>query len=103
VRAGIDWVIVGGESGSGARSCGVDWIRDIVKQCSSAGVACFVKQLGAAYVDALNAVGGAQTPAVPEYGPIARLRDRKGGDMSEWPADLRVRQFPAAREPGALQ
>jgi hypothetical protein len=26
-----------------------------------------------------------------------RLRDRKGGDMAEWPADLRVREFPAAR------
>jgi hypothetical protein len=26
-----------------------------------------------------------------------RIKDRKGGDMSEWPEDLRVRQFPEAR------
>ncbi len=43
----LDWVIVGGESGPGARSCDVEWVRSLVKQCKDAGVACFVKQLGA--------------------------------------------------------
>lgn len=41
---GIHWVIVGGESGPGARPCDVAWIRGIVKQCRAAGVPCFVKQ-----------------------------------------------------------
>lgn len=40
----VDWVIVGGESGPGARPCNVAWIRDIVGQCKAAGVATFVKQ-----------------------------------------------------------
>jgi protein gp37 len=40
----LDWVIVGGESGPGARPCNVEWIRSIVEQCKAAGVACFVKQ-----------------------------------------------------------
>ena len=26
-----------------------------------------------------------------------RLRDHKGGDMAEWPADLRVREYPTVR------
>ena len=40
----IDWVIVGGESGPGARPCDVAWIRDVVRQCREAGVAVFLKQ-----------------------------------------------------------
>lgn len=77
---GIHWVIVGGESGPGARPCNVQWIRDIVRQCRLDGVPAFVKQLG----------------ALPYFthGRYSDLRDRKGGDPSEWPADLRVREFP---------
>ncbi len=41
---GIGWVIVGGESGPGARPCDVGWIRSIVEQCKAAGVPLFVKQ-----------------------------------------------------------
>ena len=43
---GIDWVIVGGESGSRARLCKVEWIRAIVEQCDRAGTPVFVKQPG---------------------------------------------------------
>lgn len=42
----VDWVIVGGESGPGHRLMELAWARSIVEQCRSAGVACFVKQLG---------------------------------------------------------
>lgn len=42
--AGIDWVIVGGESGSGARECHLEWIDSIVSQCGAADVPVFVKQ-----------------------------------------------------------
>jgi protein gp37 len=45
---GLDWIIVGGESGPGARPFDVAWARSIVAQCRAAGVAVFVKQLGAA-------------------------------------------------------
>ena len=43
---GIDWVIVGGESGPGAREMREDWVRDIRDQCVTADVAFFFKQWG---------------------------------------------------------
>lgn len=74
-----DWVIVGGESGPHARPCDVRWIWDILQQCQSANVPCFVKQLGA------NVTG--------HYRPT--LKDPKGADPSEWPVEeLKVREFP---------
>ena len=45
-RPDIDWVIIGGESGPGARPFSVDHAAEIVQQCENAGVPCFVKQLG---------------------------------------------------------
>ncbi len=90
--ASLDWVIVGGESGVGARRCDVAWVRLLVVQCLSAGVPVFVKQLG----PWLHIVG--DKPAAPGFTPWAsdiRLRDRKGGDPSEWPEDVRVREFPS--------
>lgn len=81
----IDWVIVGGESGPGARPCDVAWIRSVVEQCKAAGVPCFVKQLGAA-----PTLDGMRLKDVT----IMRIVDRKGGDPDEWPRDLRVREFP---------
>jgi protein gp37 len=44
---GIDWVIVGGESGPKARPMRADWARDIRDRCRDAGVAFFFKQWGA--------------------------------------------------------
>ncbi len=41
---GIDWVIVGCESGPGARTCDLDWIRSIRDQALNAGKAFFLKQ-----------------------------------------------------------
>ena len=43
---GINWVIVGGESGPGARPISVDWVRGIRDQCRDAGVPFFFKQWG---------------------------------------------------------
>jgi protein gp37 len=43
---GIDWVIVGGESGSKARAMKKDWIEDIYQVCSSKGIPFFFKQWG---------------------------------------------------------
>lgn len=84
----LDWVIVGGESGSGARRCDVKWVRAIVGQCQAAGVSVFVKQLGAHPTES----GDFDAKTGPVSGP--RLRDRKGGDPDEWPEDLRVREHP---------
>lgn len=46
--AGIDWVIVGGESGPGARSMDTGWVREVRDQCLEDGVAFFFKQWGGA-------------------------------------------------------
>lgn len=80
--AGLDWVIVGGESGPRARPFDLAWARSIVDSCRASGVAPFVKQLGSRPVSA-----GSPYPLV----------DKKGGDLAEWPAALRVQEFPLDR------
>lgn len=47
----LDWVIVGGESGPGARKFELRWARSILEQCKAAGVPCFMKQLGSNPLD----------------------------------------------------
>jgi len=107
--AGIHWVVVGGESGPGARPCDVAWIRQIVRQCREAGTPCFVKQLGACPVvqvcrqhhyDFGDAIGRkARFSTVDKRFPSSELwrfhfKDPKGGHPAEWPTDLRVREYP---------
>jgi protein gp37 len=95
----IDWLIVGGESGPNARPCNVEWIRSTVKQCRAAGVACFVKQLGSKPIglnrDCDACSMGISVPKSSHgldcSGP---LKDKKGGDITEFPSDLRIREFP---------
>lgn len=89
----LDWVIVGGESGPHSRPCEVAWVRSIVAQCQAAGVACFVKQLGSHVVDSER--GGMWPAGTKSSGLRALLRDKKGGDWSEWPNELRAREFPS--------
>lgn len=86
---GIDQLIIGGESGPGSRPFDIQWARDTIAQCKAAGVACFVKQLGARPY-AMVQPDGYEKP----YRTEPELADRKGGDMAEWPEDLRVREFP---------
>ncbi len=88
-RTGIHWVIVGGESGPKARPCNVGWIRDVVRQCRDAGVACFVKQIGKRPVEV---EGGGVTVSM-------RLAAKKGGNLEEWPEDIRIREFPPEVSP----
>lgn len=68
----LDWVVVGGESGPGARPCDLVNVARIVEDCREFNVPVFVKQLG----------------------PSAWFRHPKGGDPTEWPPHLRVRQWP---------
>jgi protein gp37 len=90
----LDWVVVGGESGPKARPFNLDWARDIVMQCKDAGVACFVKQLGArAFHEEIVFDTDRCIDGVPKHYPI-ELADRKGGNIEEWPQDLRVREYP---------
>ncbi|MFB2970362.1 phage Gp37/Gp68 family protein [Aerosakkonema sp. BLCC-F183] len=85
----LHWVICGGESGSKARQCNVDWIRSLVRQCQDAEIPVFVKQLGA------NVIGSSPYIAdVADTHHQIKFRDRKASDISEWPEDLRIQQFP---------
>lgn len=121
---GVRWVVVGGESGRDARPFDLVWARSLVEQCSGAGVPVFVKQLGAnprigyyAWREYAESLGIEHGPEVEVYVGSGRwwepdhrgvnygqppleaevrfpLRNRKGGDPSEWPEDLRVREWP---------
>jgi protein gp37 len=94
----LDWVIIGGESGPKARRFDIDLARAIAMQCREAGTPYFVKQMGNFAV--LRPAGGEEVhcPRKPE-----RLGDGywrlpftgAGADPIEWPADLRVQEFPA--------
>jgi protein gp37 len=95
----LHWVIAGGESGPKARPCNIAWIRSLVAQCKAAGVPAFVKQLGTLALDTddhFNYRWPDETARreCSKKECYARLEDRKGGDPSEWPADLRLREFP---------
>lgn len=75
----LSWVIVGGESGPGARPFHMEWAGKIGEDCQEAGVPVFVKQVG----------------AKPYYdGDLVKGLGRKGNDPSLWPEALRVRQMP---------
>jgi protein gp37 len=150
----LDWLIVGGESGPGARPFDETWARETVRQCRQADVPVFVKQMGSnawmpssgkwvtrynghiefvyagrdaatVYPNCVwhtwdrNGIGGynANSPDVATAKSVALraladqhihpikgwashprvLKDRKGADMTEWPEDLRVREFPEER------
>jgi protein gp37 len=97
--AGIHWVILGGESGQKARDCELSWIRKVVAQCKAAGVPVFVKQLGARATDPENGIAGARLRIPKESAGLIKLRlkDTKGGELTEWPEDLRIREMPKAR------
>lgn len=92
-NAALDWLIVGGESGPGARPCDVAWIRSTVEQCREAGVKCFVKQLGARAVRDVYSEHLGQWEDEPRE---LHLPHPKGADPSEWPEDLRVQEMPEA-------
>jgi protein gp37 len=76
---GIDWAIIGGESGPGAREMDLGWAHDLIARCREAGTAVFVKQLGSRWA---QANGG----------------HSKGGDWDLWPEDLKLREFPRVPE-----
>jgi len=86
---GLDWVIPGGESGPKARPCDVGWIRSIRDQCKEAGTPCFVKQMGSNPVWVGPLSDGCKWP-----NGTVKLQHLAGADPSEWPEDLRVREWP---------
>lgn len=86
---GLEWIVVGGESAQNkpARAFDLAWARKVIAQCRRAGIAPFVKQLGGNVID---------TSSEPHR--LISYRDKHGGDITEWPEDLRVREFPHVAE-----
>jgi protein gp37 len=80
---GIDWLILGGESGSTkeyARPFALEWVEELQEHCRSNGVAFFLKQLG-------------RRPT--QGGVDLSLADKHGGEWDEWPETVpRIREFP---------
>lgn len=98
---GLDWVVVGGESGPDARPFNLDWARAIIRQCEDTHIPVFVKQIGS------NPWWDGEGLPPADYIHLERafldgvsrwkldlLQSRKGGDPFEWPEDMRVRQMP---------
>lgn len=74
--SGMDWVIVGGESGPGARPMKPEWVRQCQRSCEASDVAFFFKQAGTVLAREWNCT------------------DTKGTIMPEWPEEFRVREYP---------
>lgn len=109
---GISWVIIGGESGPGARPMHIAWARSVIGQCKAAGVPVFMKQMGAwrpldhdgqwpwpSSWMILTREGGLDIPdhryPDPDLGETAVAKTRShNADPDEWPEDLRVREMP---------
>jgi len=94
----LDWVIVGGESGTAARPMHPDWVRSIRDQCAGAGVPFFFKQWGAFVpIASVGAGGVAVAAATPDHHvwadtTVSRRTDKKaagrlldGREHTEWP------------------
>ncbi|MFD7109108.1 phage Gp37/Gp68 family protein [Streptomyces microflavus] len=82
-NSAIDWVIIGGESGPGARPFQPDWATSLIEDSRAAGAAPFVKQLGTLWARDNNA------------------SDTKGGNPDDWPVELRVREYPQTQRAAA--
>lgn len=80
----IDWLIIGGESGPGARPMNPAWARELLAETDTTGTAPFVKQLGSVWARDTACAGQS----------VYAGGDTKGGNPQYWPADLRVRQYP---------
>lgn len=99
--AHLDWVIIGGESGPRARPMNLAWARSLVRQSRLACTSVFVKQLGRIVMSseehAFNdwAAGNVATFRHDLGAWTLRPKESHGGDPAEWPADLRVREWPS--------
>lgn len=96
----LDWVIIGGESGSHARPFNIEWGRAVVRQCQAAGVPVFFKQVGANAFERRGIIlndGENLDDMLPMWSRITGkrpMKDKKGGDSREWPNDIKVFEYP---------
>jgi protein gp37 len=79
-RNGVEWLIVGGESGHGARAMQSDWVDDIIETTRNASdAAIFVKQTGVVLARELG------------------LKHSKGEDPQEWYPRWKIQEFPEVK------
>lgn len=79
-KPGINHVIIGGESGHGAREMKLEWALSLIAQCRAAGLAVHFKQTGDVLARKLG------------------LKDKSGKDPAEWPIELQIQEFPKAKD-----
>lgn len=99
---GLDWIIVGGESGGEARRFDLNWARRIVEDRNCP---VYVKQMGSNPVTTFPHIdcreGMKATPIENGMFSAIEYQHKKGEDPAEWPEDLAAcREFPTARKPG---
>ncbi len=75
----FSWAVFGGESGSGARPFDVNACRQMITDFRLAGVACFLKQVGAQPTN---------------WSGVRFQTTGKGDDPEQWPQELRIQDFP---------
>lgn len=89
----VQQLISGGESGPMARLCDAEWLRTGNRWAQTHSIASFIKQIGANIVDS-DAMAAWPVRCIETHPQRPQLKHPKGGDPFEWPADLRVREFP---------
>lgn len=103
----LDWVVMGGESGPRARGFKTSWAFNTIEEARGTRTRFYMKQLGSR---PYGASGPGKSSVGPKGEPRAwyfddgrdeggklrtyRITARNGGNMSEWPADIRVREAP---------
>jgi len=115
VDARLGVIIAGGESGHSARMFRPNWGRRIKFDTRGTSTKFFLKQMGSNVVERNDMIATADDRTEwPEPYDVEhhingflenyqgadcriRLNDKKGGNMAEWPADLRVREMPEVR------
>jgi protein gp37 len=105
----LDWVVIGGESGTAARPFDIAWAASLIEQCKEAGVACFMKQLGSvpmmaepAWREQSNSgrtrlLKASNARRMPE-GFVPLYSIGKMESFESLPHELRIRQYPEARQ-----
>ncbi len=98
--SGIDWVIVGGESGCRARAMHPDWAKNIQKQCQAQGVAFFFKQWGEWIPCGEVIKGNINNPPEPDY---VRKRAKYGKflNSSQLLDGKEYKEYPAVIQGGS--
>jgi protein gp37 len=87
----VDWVIIGGESGSKSRPFNLNWGRSLIWQCQDNGIKVFFKQMGGNATDSVPYIPGTLAESVNWQ---VEFKDKKGGTLEEWPREFQIREVP---------